>query len=54
MSIEYIPVVMPSNLQGVQNGKLPFTLLTPVYFPGVGHLSLHPQGMSSCNACLRF
>jgi len=50
MAIEYIPVVMPADLRNVQNGKLPFTLLTPVYFPGVGHLSLHPQAARAWNA----
>ena len=48
--IEYIPVTMPSTLHGVQNGRLPFTLLTPVYFPGVGHLSLHPLAARAWNA----
>jgi LAS superfamily LD-carboxypeptidase LdcB len=48
--IEYIPVTRPTDLVGVQNGKLPFTLLTPVFFPGVGHLSLHPQAARSWSA----
>ena len=48
--IEYIPVTRPTNLVGVPNGRLPFTLLTPVYFPGVGHLSLHPQAARAWNA----
>jgi LAS superfamily LD-carboxypeptidase LdcB len=48
--IEYIPVTRPTNLVGVPNGQLPFTLLKPVYFPGVGHLSLHPQAARAWNA----
>lgn len=48
--IEYVPVSKPFDLVGVENGRLPFTLLTPVYFPGVGHLSLHHQAARAFNA----
>ncbi len=47
--IAYVPVVMPADLKGQQNGKLGPCSITSVYFPGVGHLSMHPAAARSWN-----
>lgn len=50
MAIEFIPVVLPADLAGVENGKLVPCQLKSVYFAGVGHLSLHPLAARSWDA----
>jgi hypothetical protein len=44
MAIVFNPVTLPTAFGGgpLQNGKLGPCDLTAVFFPGVGHLSLHP------------
>jgi LAS superfamily LD-carboxypeptidase LdcB len=48
--IEFPPVEMPSDLTGVANGKLGPCNLTTVYFPQVGHLSMHPLAARAWHA----
>jgi LAS superfamily LD-carboxypeptidase LdcB len=47
--IAYVPVTMPADLKGQANGKLGPCSLESVYFPAVGHLSLHPHAARSWN-----
>lgn len=44
MPIAFLPVKLPTSVKGgpLQNGKLTPCDLKAVWFPGVGHLSLHP------------
>lgn len=50
MTIEFLPVVLPSSTGPLVNGKLTPCQLTSVFFPGVGHLSLHPITARAWNA----
>jgi len=47
--IAYVPVVMPADLKTQSNGKLGPCSIESVFFPGVGHLSLHPHAARSWN-----
>lgn len=48
--IEFPPVEMPRDLTGVANGHLGPCNLTTVFFPAVGHLSLHPLAARAWHA----
>lgn len=50
MAIVHLPTVMPSDLKDQRNGKLGPCSLTSVFFPAVGHLSLHPLAARAWNA----
>jgi LAS superfamily LD-carboxypeptidase LdcB len=49
MKLPIAPMSLPSNLKGVENGKLPNELLVPAHIPGK-NWSLHPTAARACRA----
>lgn len=49
MRLPVLPMTMPSNLTGVENGKLPNELLVPAFIPG-NNWKLHPTAARACRA----
>lgn len=50
MFVHIAPVTLPSDLKNQNNGKLQSCSLSPVYFHGVGHASLHTLAARAWNA----
>lgn len=49
MRLPVLPMRMPSNLSGIENGKLPNDLLVPSFIPGASW-KLHPTAARACRA----
>lgn len=50
MTLPILPVTRPSDLRATSNGRLTACQLTPIVFPGVGHLSMHPTAARAWSA----
>lgn len=49
MKLPVLPMTMPADLKGTENGKLPESMLVPAHIPGA-NWRLHPTAARACRA----